>query len=173
MAGLQHLNTVGLLGLCKQPFCVLTEFCAYGDLLSYIESRHKRNAPLPATYIMDVLLDIARGLYYTDCISKVVSYIRRNEVSTYDNTSCPSQRFEVSKHFAVQNFAWWSRVGGTFPLAPIFDTWTRRKYRSSKSSRFWTIHENKGSGHCSRCWQSNLVGSRVISETTIFIVSMI
>ena len=26
MAGLQHPNTVGLIGLCMQPFCIITEF---------------------------------------------------------------------------------------------------------------------------------------------------
>lgn len=61
MAGLHHPNTCGLIGLCKQPFCVLTEFCAYGDLFSYIQSRAQRNIPLPESYIMDALLDIAKG----------------------------------------------------------------------------------------------------------------
>lgn len=61
MAGLQHQNTVGLIGLCKNPFCVLTEFCPFGDLLSYIDSRKKRKLPFPIPYLMDVLLDIAKG----------------------------------------------------------------------------------------------------------------
>lgn len=61
MAGLQHRNTVGLVGICLKPFCVLTEFCAYGDLFSYLTSRRERNLPLPLDYILDVLLDIAKG----------------------------------------------------------------------------------------------------------------
>ena len=61
MAGLQHPNTVGLIGLCMQPFCIITEFCPYGDLYSYIASRRERKLPLPFDYIMDVLVDIAHG----------------------------------------------------------------------------------------------------------------
>ena len=64
MAGLKHANTVGLLGLCMQPLCILTEFCAYGDLFSYIASRRERSLPLPVDYIMDVLLDIAHGMLF-------------------------------------------------------------------------------------------------------------
>lgn len=64
MAGLKHPNTVGLLGLCTQPFCVITEFCPYGDLFSYIASRRDRKLPLPISYIMDVLDDIAHGLFF-------------------------------------------------------------------------------------------------------------
>mgnify|MGYP005996329909 CR=1 FL=1 len=61
MAGLQHPNTVGLVGLCMKPYCILTEFCPYGDLHTYIASRRERKRPLPLDYILEVLLDIARG----------------------------------------------------------------------------------------------------------------
>ena len=64
MAGLSHPNTVGLLGICMQPFCIITDFCAYGDLFSYIASRRERNAPLPMDYILTVLKDIANGMNF-------------------------------------------------------------------------------------------------------------
>lgn len=64
MFGLRHPNCVSLVGICKEPFCVLTEFCPFGDLFSYIESRKKRNLPFPFPYILDVLLDVSRGIYW-------------------------------------------------------------------------------------------------------------
>lgn len=64
MAGLQHPNTCGLVGICLKPFCVLTEFCPYGDLFSYLASRRERNLPLPLDYALDVLLDIAKGMEF-------------------------------------------------------------------------------------------------------------
>jgi len=64
MAGLQHPNTVGLQGLCTQPFCVITEFCPYGDLYSYLESRRKRELPLPVEYTLKCLSDIAQGMQF-------------------------------------------------------------------------------------------------------------
>ena len=64
MSGLQHPNTVGLIGLCTQPFCVLTEFCAYGDLFSYVASRRERELPLPVDYVLDCLVDIANGMKF-------------------------------------------------------------------------------------------------------------
>ena len=64
MAGLVHPNTCGLIGLCKKPLCVLTEFCACGDLFSYIATRKEQNRPFPHEYIMHVLLDIAKGMNF-------------------------------------------------------------------------------------------------------------
>ena len=64
MVGLQHPNTVGLLGICKQPLCALTEFCAFGDLYSYLCSRRQRNLPLPIEFIFEVLVDIAHGMNF-------------------------------------------------------------------------------------------------------------
>lgn len=64
MAGLEHPNIVQLIGLCKNPLCLITEFCCYGDLFTYIRSRRERNAPFPISYIITVLLDIARGMKF-------------------------------------------------------------------------------------------------------------
>ena len=64
MAGLQHPNVVGLKGLCKKPLCVLTDFCTYGDLYTYLQSRRNCNIPLPFKFVVKVLLDIAKGMNF-------------------------------------------------------------------------------------------------------------
>jgi len=43
---------------------VVTEFCPYGDLYSYLESRRKRELPLPIHYTMKCLSDIAQGMQF-------------------------------------------------------------------------------------------------------------
>lgn len=64
MAGLEHSNIVRLIGLCKNPLCLITEFCCYGDLFTYIRSRRERNLFFPIEYIVTVLIDIARGMKF-------------------------------------------------------------------------------------------------------------
>ena len=64
MAGLEHPNVVRLQGLCKDPLCVLMEYCPYGDLHSYIHSRRERKQQLPFSYIIEVLYDIACGMNF-------------------------------------------------------------------------------------------------------------
>ena len=41
MATLRHPNVVMFLGVCTEPPCVITEFCARGSMLDALQRAHK------------------------------------------------------------------------------------------------------------------------------------
>ncbi|KAK9868869.1 hypothetical protein WJX84_005074 [Apatococcus fuscideae] len=67
MATLRHPNVVMFLGVCTQPPCVITEFCARGSMLDALQRAHKSQAmamELDWRKRLSMALDAAKGMHY-------------------------------------------------------------------------------------------------------------
>lgn len=67
MAALRHPNVVGFLGVCLEPPCIVTEFCARGSLTDVL--RGAKSAPAKASLLdwsrrLNMALDAAKGMLY-------------------------------------------------------------------------------------------------------------
>ncbi|KAK9834224.1 hypothetical protein WJX84_003009, partial [Apatococcus fuscideae] len=67
MATLRHPNVVMFLGVCTEPPCVVTEFCARGSMLDALQRAHKSEAmamELDWQKRLSMALDAAKGMHY-------------------------------------------------------------------------------------------------------------
>ena len=67
MAALRHPNVVSFLGVCLEPPCIVTEFCARGSLTDVL--RGAKSAPAKASLLdwsrrLNIALDAAKGMLY-------------------------------------------------------------------------------------------------------------
>ena len=67
MAALRHPNVVSFLGVCLEPPCIVTEFCARGSLTDVL--RGAKSAPAKASLLdwsrrLNMALDAAKGMLY-------------------------------------------------------------------------------------------------------------
>ena len=63
MNGIHHPNILGLVGLCKDPLCIVTEFAAEGDLFTFLHDRQpKVSQSLPLK--LKIAFDIAQGMNF-------------------------------------------------------------------------------------------------------------
>ena len=67
MAALRHPNVVGFLGVCLEPPCIVTEYCARGSLTDVL--RGAKTSPQKASMLdwskrLNMALDAAKGMLY-------------------------------------------------------------------------------------------------------------
>lgn len=59
-SGLKHPCVVGLVGLCLNPLCIVTEFVPNGDLFEYIHSKKPLDLPL----VLKIAFDVASAMAF-------------------------------------------------------------------------------------------------------------
>ena len=67
MAALRHPNVVGFLGVCLDPPCIVTEYCARGsltDVLRGAKASPQKAATLDWSKRLNMALDAAKGMLY-------------------------------------------------------------------------------------------------------------
>ncbi|XP_022782713.1 tyrosine kinase receptor Cad96Ca-like isoform X1 [Stylophora pistillata] len=125
-----HPNVIGLLGCCtrQEPLMVIVEFCAYGDLQSYL--RHCRGVedkyyqdlykvPIEKLGSRDLLsfaIQTARGMAHLAAMKVVHRDLAARNVLIDEHKVCKVADFGFARDIYVENHYTRKTQGGRFPI---------------------------------------------------------
>lgn len=125
-----HPNVIGLLGCCtrQDPLMVIVEFCAYGDLQSYL--RHCRGVEdkyyqdlyrvpvekLGSRDLLSFAIQTARGMAHLAGMKVVHRDLAARNVLIDENKVCKVADFGFARDIYVENHYTRKTQGGRFPI---------------------------------------------------------
>lgn len=112
MAKLRHPNVVALVGACERPLCLVTEYCARGNLYDILRSP----APLGLSRRLSIAADAARGMAYLHSARPPIIHrdLKSQNIFIMADWSAKIGDFGLSRFKAASSAALMTAQCGTF-----------------------------------------------------------